>query len=211
MGLAINNPTWYLCILMACYILFWQIIWLCDRLRVNPLYWFAAMSMIGIGLTKYGINLPYLNSYSGRGYAAFFFGIIMWYAYQNINPKKLISISIVELTVLGTIIGTKMYDLYDDQWGIATFMIFPSLFWIVLFLDRFFKRRVWKVLGEISFEIYLWHFPLLILWSFVPGYNLHNGRMMMLEFTALTILAAIVLYYFIEIPITNLLRKKYKI
>lgn len=209
LGLAVNNPTWYLCILLICYVLFWQVMWLCRRLKVNPHYWYAAIWMTGIGLIKYGINLPYLNAYSGRGYAAFFFGITVWYAYQNVKSLKLFFASAAILVISGIILVIGKKELFDDQWAVLTFLIFPSILLIALYLDKFFKRSIWKTLGGISFEMYLWHFPMLIIWSFMPDYSLYNQKMMMFLFTMLTILIAAVLHHFAEIPITDFLRRKY--
>lgn len=207
LGLVINNPTWYLCILMICYVLYWQIMWVCSRLKVYPYYWFAAVCMIGIGLIKYQINLPYLNIYSGRGYAAFFFGIVIWYAYQNIESLKLFAASAAVLVISGIILAVGATELFDDQWAILTFLIFPSILLTALYLDLLFRNNIWRILGGISFEMYLWHFPLLIIWSFIPNYSLYNQRIMMLVFTVITILIGVLIYHFIEIPITRFLRK----
>ncbi len=211
LGLAVNNPTWYLCILMMCYVLFWQIMWLCSRLKVKPHCWFAAVCMIGIGIIKYEIDLPCLNIYSGRGYAAFFFGIVIWHAHQNIEPLKLSAASAAVLVISGIILVAGATELFDDQWAVLTFLIFPSILLSALYLDSFFRNSIWRILGGISFEMYLWHFPLLIIWSFIPDYSLYNQKIMMFVFTMITILTGAFLYFFIEVPITGFLRKKYKI
>lgn len=73
----VNNPTWYISVLMLCYVVFFMLVYISKRLKISPQYLFIFMIFWGMGINTYGINLPFLNASSSRGYYAFFFGIIL--------------------------------------------------------------------------------------------------------------------------------------
>ena len=73
----VNNPTWYISVLMLCYVVFYIIVYIANRIKIHPQYLFVVMIFLGMGINTYGINLPFLNGSSSRGYYAFFFGILL--------------------------------------------------------------------------------------------------------------------------------------
>lgn len=198
-----NNPTWYLCVLLICYVLLWQIVWICRRTEINPFYWFAAASAAGVGIIKYNIRLPFVNYYTGRGYAAFFLGALLWYAWHKAARKTLLAVSVLALLLCGAAGFTGGAELFDDQWGILTFIIFPSVFLSALCLKDYVPGKCWSVLGGISFEMYLWHFPMLILWDFVKDRICVEKRIWMAVFTILVFILSAVLYAAAEIPLAR--------
>ena len=77
-----------------------------------------------------------------------------------------------------------------------------------------FRHKIWGTVSAISFEVYLWHLPLLLLLylvsravSWVPDFANMGG---MFIFTAATWGVATLMYFFVERPITNLLTKNKK-
>ena len=203
LGLAVNNPTWYLCVLLICYVLLWQIVWVCRRMKVNPFYWFAAASAAGVGIVKYGIRLPFVNYYTGRGYAAFFLGALLWYAWQTAARGRLLAASVFTLILCGAAGFTGGEELFDDQWGILTFIIFPCVLLSALCLKDCAAGKWCNALGGISFEMYLWHFPMLILWDFVKDRVCMEERIWMAVFTVLVFILSAILYVAAEIPLTR--------
>lgn len=73
----VNNPTWYISVLLLCYVVFYLLTYLSKRWQVPHAYLFAFMVLLGCGIQTYGINLPFLNGSSCRGYYAFFFGVLL--------------------------------------------------------------------------------------------------------------------------------------
>lgn len=83
--LTLNGPTWYISVLMLCYILAFILTKLSVRLQTNYLY----VIPIVIGVMIYsGIYFNLWNMYVARGFCSFFIGIII-----GILMKKLDNIS----------------------------------------------------------------------------------------------------------------------
>lgn len=204
-GLAVNNPTWYLCVIFICYVIFWQIQWLCQKWELCTIYWFIGLSLLGISIIDYNINLPFFNYYSGRGYAAFFCGVLLCDIYKNIPHRKLLVSSLSIIGICGTAAFINYPVFYDNPWGIFTFLLFPSVFMLSLCLDSLIKGRWWNRLGAISFEMYLWHFPLLIFLCLIKKWLKIDEKILMAFFLGVTFLFSAALYYWIELPLYRLI------
>ena len=70
----INNPVWYISVLLLCYIIFYFITYVSEKCNVTPVYGFVIMILIGCAVGNYNINLPFLNLGASRGYYSFFSG-----------------------------------------------------------------------------------------------------------------------------------------
>lgn len=86
--LGLNNPTWYLCVLLICYAAYGVLLKLFDRLKINPLYGFFTMMLLGLGILDYQINLPFLNYQAARGYLCFFEGVVLVHIYNYCSKRK---------------------------------------------------------------------------------------------------------------------------
>ena len=60
------------------------------------------------------------------------------------------------------IIGTGLYEC--GKVFILTFLIFPSLILLCTthFIKKIFSHKVWYFLGNVSYEVYLWHFSFIL-------------------------------------------------
>ena len=166
---------------------------------------------MGIGIHYYNIQLPFLNGTVARGYAAFFEGVLIHGFYPGWE-KRMTRISYV---VLGICLLALLLDFdafCDDQWGIFTFLLFPSIFVIVLSLGSLFKGRIWSELGKISFEMYLWHSPLLTMLPFFhQGNCVPMPRIAMFYFAFFVTVFGAIMYYFVETPLRKYLTDKFEI
>ena len=115
----------------------------------------------GISAVTYKLNLPFLNLATGRGYSAFFLGMLFYYINQTVSKKFLVIYSV--LCFLGCSVAAGLRSGIDDQWGIFTFMIWPSVLIIFLLCEPIFRWRGFSFLGAVSFEMYLWHIPFIFL------------------------------------------------
>lgn len=84
----VNNPTWYISVLMLCYVVFYLLTYLSNRWQVPHVYLFIFMVLLGCGVQTYGLNLPFLNGSSCRGYYAFFFGVLLSEWLEKLNATK---------------------------------------------------------------------------------------------------------------------------
>lgn len=211
-----NEPLWYICVLLICYCIFYFIHFFCKRHKIPYVYCFVIMSIIGIGIFNYNINFPFFNYSTGRGYASFFLGCIIHYVYANYPQMKKTFLKVaIGLSCCCIIAGCINFSLfYDDvmcQWGIFTFVLFPSIFIIFLEIDKLFVSKRWTVFGGISFELYIWHSPLFVLFSLAKEtfkQIMPSPFVLMIFLLFVTICYSYLMYRFVERPIIKYLKSK---
>ena len=150
----INNPTWYICVLMLCYIVFWIITDLCRRKNRSPVYAYLFMIILGFSVRMTGMNIPFLNEYTARGFISFFLGILLAAAddrYELHGAFRTVFYVLFALLVLFTPDIEKDYSL--------CYLFLPLI--ILIFtserVEKLFTARFWTTLGAIQFHAYLWH------------------------------------------------------
>ena len=159
----VNNPVWYVSVLLLCYVVFYILCALSKKLNCSPLYFFVAMVLIGVGIPTFGINLPFLSSQVGRGYYSFFFGLLLAAFVSRYGiGKKTVAASIIAL------IGTVVFFMFPEHAAkepyiyLLTFITYPAL--ILLFetdlAKSIFRHKIWGTLGAVTFDVYLFHSPL---------------------------------------------------
>ena len=72
--LHVNYPTWYISVLLLCYIWLYLLVYISNRMKIPHQYLFVFMIFVGIGTISYYINLPFFQGETGRGYSAFLGG-----------------------------------------------------------------------------------------------------------------------------------------
>ena len=213
----INHSIWYISALMLCYILFYIFTALSAKLKCKPIYFYIAIILFGIAGGVYGFDLPFWNWQICRGYYAFFFGLLLA-SYVNkygIKAREVI-ISIVTLAFFMTVF--ILFPEYGDDHTnyMMTFLVFPAI--VILFetkaMGKIFCHKIWGTLSAISFEVYLWHLPLLLLAYVIKG-GLgwtpdYSNIWYMLGFTAITWGFATLMYFALERPIVNFIARKKK-
>lgn len=213
-----NSPTWYLSVLLLCYCFEYFIVFLCKRMTLKIEYFFVAMVLLGITGYCYGLNLPLLSYHTCRGYASFFIGCLIYKLYNNqkIKIKRILIGSIIAFTfcVIAGIVDFNLF--YDDetcQWGVFTVILNPSIFIIFLESNRWFKSSKWQILGNISFEIYLFHMPFIILYLIFCDLcpKMCISEMLQISiFIVLMIIISFIIFTFIEKPITRKLSNRFE-
>lgn len=220
-GINLNNPLWYICVLLICYNIYWLILWIALRLKITPKYLFIIMIMIGISVLTYNFNLPFLNYYSGRGYMSFFTGVIFadifkWFE-NNYKKKKYIFIpeSIILFFIILTVLIPQLF-IVDGQNYLLVFLFFPSLILTIVFSEfsqKLFDYKIFEKLGKISFEIYVWHFPVFLFINIC--YECMKIEIETTWYIMLVVLFLIIMFsictYVVERKITLILEKKIKI
>ena len=195
--MTLNVPTWYICELMFCYVLMYFAARLCGKHGKSPVTVYAALIILGVAVNTRNIDLPLLTSEMGRGYSAFFTGVILAGLFDRYEMHGVVqlgfSVIIIALTVSGFIIDTAS----------VTFLLCPAL--IILFsaphIERLFSGRFWTTLGKIQFHVYIWHAVILLgmrllgWMGFTPDYN---SRLMMYAFAVLAELWGAFSYFVIE-------------
>lgn len=207
-GSDINSPTWYVSVLLLCYVAFWLLTYLARRFKVSPTYFYLAMILVGCGLLSYQISLPFFNERSARGFYAFFFGLVFAGFIKEFGNKKTTWISALVVVFMLVL----LFALWPSvvQFGlnyILTFLFFPAV--VVLFLtkpmQKVFCHSFWGKCGSIFFNVYVWHLPLMVLYlvlSKACAWNLNlENPVFMYAFLGVTIAFATASHYLIENPL----------
>lgn len=217
-GVMPNNPIWYLCVLLICYVWYWLILWLAKRLAVTPRFMFIAMIFLGMGIITYNITFPFLNSSAARGYIAFFTGVELVDLYKAalVKCKReicCVSFGVILLFVVLYVVNAEFF-LTDGQGFLLTFLFFPALICVCVCSEvvrKIFSHRICGTLGAVSFEMYIWHLVIFMLMitldaygviDFQSEYGTMSGTLLII------IIWGYIVYYLVERPLKEWLTKK---
>ena len=124
---AINNPIWYLCVLMWVSILYTFIKYIVkDNNKTELLisFSFVVLGIVGWRINiKYGFDLPFLHASDFRGYAAFFMGVCLYRIFCQLGERNtsFISAGLVIVSLVG------MRILGYSNWYVLVVFLFPSI------------------------------------------------------------------------------------
>lgn len=211
----INNPTWYVSVLILVYVIFYIVTALAKKLQVPPYYLYIFMVLFGCGIKTYGINTVFFNPGTYRGIYCFFTGILLaQYVYNfGVTKKTALVCSGIVLTMI-PIIAFKMYLLSSEVEFALSFLLFPALILLTetTTSKKIFRHDIWKLLGQFSYGVYIWHSVLIMAMLSVthildikPNYA---QRKNMYLFCLICQVAGIISYYRIEKPLDRYLKKK---
>lgn len=118
------------------------------------------------------------------------------------------------IPIVASFYFNPLRELIDDWYMILTFLIFPSLVVFMLTsktVERLLDRKMFGPLGAFSFEIYIWHVPMMYvcaLAAHLVGYPVTYSATAMLIFIALVVMISPFLHYLVERPVTRFLTNK---
>lgn len=214
----VNNPTWYLSVLMICYVVFFLISRTARLLKTNENYFYIGMILLGFTIMNYSWNYPYLNNETARGYCCFFIGLLLGRIVEKNGITKVMVVTAVStICVLAFFYQYAYQYIANNIYSLLVLFIYPSI--IIIFNTKVFRilfhRPIFGLLGKISFDIYLWHNPLIqTLFIVVIVLNLkidYANRIYMYCFLAVVIAVSILSHLLIEKPVNKWLMKKCKI
>ncbi|MCF0128950.1 MAG: acyltransferase [Pseudobutyrivibrio sp.] len=211
--LSINSPLWMVCVLLMCYVIYWLLIKLSELAKISDKYLFGVMTFLGISLYYIDCEIPFLGQPSARGYMSFFWGVLLGTIFEENNrwlKERKIQVMTISCFSLVMIIGTSIKNIsfvggYSDSKFIWVYVVYP-LIMLFLFFVKFDDKtnNILFLLGSISFEMYVWHYPLISVLRLINDtlIVLPNGDWMMVGFVVALIVVCSVLYCVVERPIT---------
>lgn len=214
----VNNPTWYISVLLLCYVVFYLLTYLSKRWQIPHTYLFAFMVSLGCGAQTYGLNLPFLNGSSCRGYYAFFFGVLLAEGLEKLSAAKSRRIYIFWGSIASVAFLLCMM-VYKWEWVassinyLMTFWFYPAL--IIIFssgpVAKLFDHRFIGTLGKITYDVYIWHCPNFLLLYIIPVVTGQSWSLLtvkaMLLYTVFFFAVGAVSCYVLERPINRWIDK----
>jgi peptidoglycan/LPS O-acetylase OafA/YrhL len=218
-GLSFNGPSWSLSCEIIAYILFFYVL----KKYKKPVPVFVLFIFIGMSILQKQMNMPLFNSSVGKMLIGFFIGCLTYILNFQIlklgsKSKKLVFFVILSVSV---IIGIMVYKagfirIFGHWDRVMPLFVYPLMILSalnVMYLNRFLSLKPFTYLGDLSYSIYLIHFPVqlsmatfLPMLGLVPDYNSWTG---MATFMAVTIAIAALSYHRVEKPLQELIRKKF--
>ena len=157
-----NPVLWYADSLLLCFAILTVIVWLSKKLRTDYMFPCMIMVLAGIAILQSGENRPLANWASARGYDSFFVGILLRRVVGNLNEQKkgrhlLLVTSVISLFISISFIVLRYFDGF-----LLTFVLYPSAIALAVCLKQpqISEKNVISLLGETSYEVFIWHFPI---------------------------------------------------
>lgn len=204
----INQPTWYLSVLLLCYLELYIVMWISRRLKIQPDYLWLFLMIIGTAANTYGWNGLFIGGSIGRGMFSFFAGTMLAKHLGQVKRKK-----DWLLLVLPTVFMLLLKYFHDFVRG-GVFVFYTLFLWIpivviaIRYIPQVKKGRIIEVLGLSSFGVYIWNEPLSIIrnmLSILTNANLQTKTAMTI-FVICNWIVGVCSYFLIEKPIDNILK-----
>lgn len=168
--LTLNGPIWYVSVLMLCYIVAYVLTK--STQKQHSIYIYIIPIALGIMIQSSGVNYPMWNLNVARGYIAFFVGVILGELLANFHLLThgqrlfLRIILLAELILVFVALTCFWNGKFTIEWtNIFAVLVFPEII-ILLYdckwLNKICSTKLFVWLGNISFGIYLWNFPIYI-------------------------------------------------
>lgn len=215
----VNNPTWYISVLLLCYIWFYFLTYVgkCKKIPVDYLYVgmiFLGMSIYTTGFYTTGLDLPFMNGSSATGYVAFFSGLLLGMFCKDRKIGRLYRIGLLFLVIILSGISHFRYGWVDDGFMyILCFVYFPSMILLAEsdVLKKLDRVRILGELGKITYDVYIWHIPIFLalrILNTMFGLQFNwFSRTFMILYAVLSFGVGTVAHYVIEKPLMKRLGK----
>lgn len=177
MNFSFNAPTWFISVLMVCYVVFYGVVKLCRSSRGLLSAVSAAVIAAGLVPVYLNLTLPVINFHIGRGLAAFFMGVLLAIFYKselNISRPVIGYVSLVILAAAVVVALTAGYGYFGNPAAFCILVIAPLIVLAsvyVTYVYRLLSLPPLRYLGRISMYIFMWHFPIQIVWKLIPLYT----------------------------------------
>lgn len=209
----VNAPCWYVSVLLICYIWFYAITYWGKKKKL-PIHWlYAAMVLTGLLIQQRGCALPLLNSNTGRGYFAFFTGLLLKQLTDRYGASGKLQLTAAGLVAsFGLIYRINAFFVSEGLSYLLTLFVYPSMIIVAIcpVCRRLLSFRWLGILGEVSFGMYLLHNPIIQFLGHIDStYALSlpiAEPWFMILIIALSVAAAFASLHLIEKPVAKINR-----
>lgn len=219
-----THITWYISILLIMYCAFWIVTFVCKKYNISIVYPAFLLVITGFMLKIQEDALlfkyyPIANTEVGRGFLAFFLGILIYILIMNY--RKVIQIYSCVAFPLATFaliydyvkVGALESPLVGSVYLVFMLMIYPSVITFCMtskIIAKISALKIMDYLEKVSFSVYLWHCNFLVVLIWITskiGININHGYKSMAVFTVVTVFLSILIYHFIDIPTGKIVKR----
>ncbi|MCR4767571.1 MAG: acyltransferase [Saccharofermentans sp.] len=218
-----NNPMWYVSVLIWCYILFFFSFSFSTRLKIKMKFnhFFPPLLIIfaGMIIIQSKCDYPFANEYTGRGYVAFFAGVILgMIVNKNTLTKKWMLPVFVSVTAL-TIIPAFYFPGLSN-WSVTSLYMIIFCFTPLILISqsepviKLFDKPLLGTLAKISFHAYCFHIPIkrviinYMRYDVFKSFIFCNGLIAMIGYLVIVYIFSSLTYQFIEKPLVKWIKEK---
>lgn len=212
----LNGPVWYVSVLLLCLIIAYYLTKKSkkygDKVFLIPIFISIFIYYVFNG------TLPIFNNSVIRGLSSFFIGvytgkfIILYndFSLKNKIYTKIICLLFILIYLLCFCFNRTDYFYIPETYTYSLFVFVPLIILIYGFkiLNKIFSFKIFKFLGDISYGIYIWNFPILITMHILYTFNIVNYNVFTYKFFILLILihlnVSLLSYFLIEKRYKNL-------
>lgn len=169
---SLNGPTWYISVLMFCYVIGYFITKL--YIKTNNKLVYIIPLIIGIGIyvsVPFQGEVIFINCTVARGLINFFEGILLHILinqYNNINKKAktILKISSLLMIIISIIIlnNPDNFKYIGDIKLLLSFVVFPAIIYLCYnsrIIEKISNNKFITYIGNLSFDIYMMNFIIL--------------------------------------------------
>lgn len=200
-----NGVTWFMSVLLLCYIIYWIIMAVSRKLPDFYPLAIGFMTIWGLVLLEKCWDFPFNYRVNGEGYAGFFAGVLLYEFYDFIKETRVKNIlkyiCVIVLALLFVL--SKTSDLNSisgvEYWSII--LIDTAVIYISLtskLLEKILSTKVFVFLGAISTEICYLHLPVSSMFSYfkyIKGIILFETATEFWIYLLMVFIVAIIVHY----------------
>ncbi|BFK20597.1 acyltransferase [Mediterraneibacter glycyrrhizinilyticus] len=209
---SINQPTWYLSVLLLCYVWLFVCTKVSERLKIDKCYMYLFMMGIGIVTNTYMWNTLFLNRYVSRGYFSFFAGVLLADYFERVRKNRCELASLMLPVIFLGLLKTKPHFLETGDFYFYTLMLWiPVLILVMRWIPNPKREcRTLSFLGKVSFGVYIWNEPMSCVRNIVAAlFDIDLCKIStVVWFVVLSWAMAILSYLLIEKPFNSWLKRK---
>ena len=211
-GARLNNPTWFISVLLMCYVCFYLIAYLTKKHHWRLEWAMLTVIVVTQNLLQKDYAVPFLQLDSLRGYQCFALGVLLGgfaSSYRVHKPLAGLCTAVMAICAAFWIFAPA----FIETKGSFVFLFSPALILLAQTdtAKKWFRHSVWGTLSAISFNVYVWHSTLQVLLALVlPQIAFSRTVGGMLLFTLIAWFVGTLSHYFIERPLNNHLPKVWK-
>lgn len=216
-----NAPSWSVSVEILAYLMFYLFLFKYNKDK-KYIASYIVIIFIGITITKLNWNYPLFNDNTSRVFVGFFVGCLVYELNKFLNgngsayKNKLILFCLILVSLV--VICSSIYGnpfLGEKYRIVYVTLIYPLILLLGLninLLSRILSLKILQFLGKISFSIYIWHFPIMLIIKTLDDFLKieinYSSKAFFFSFIAILIIVATLSFQLIEQPSNKYLRQK---